>query len=66
VGFFDGADISQLVWTATVLSLAKLMQTVQEPLMGSMARKPYDAVHLLVRGMFVRGDLSGPGLKKGT
>ena len=40
----------------------------QEPLIGSMmaASQTYDAMHLLLRGMFAsKGDLSGRGLKNG-
>jgi branched-chain amino acid transport system substrate-binding protein len=40
----------------------------KEPTIGSVmsAAQTYDAVHLLLRAMFeVKGDLSGPGLKKG-
>lgn len=51
--------------SAFLRAYAKLSK---EPLMGSMmaASQTYDAMHLLVRGMFAsKGDLSGPGLKMG-
>ena len=72
-GAVDGALMVQTVLPNPSLErnssfLRAYAKLSQEPLIGSMmaASQTYDAVHLLLRGMFAsKGDLSGRGLKNG-
>ena len=72
-GAVDGALMVQTVLPNPSLErnssfLRAYAKLSQEPLIGSMmaASQTYDAMHLLLRGMFAsKGDLSGRGLKNG-